>query len=105
MSMRFAPLLLCCPFACGWAASSSMRAVKSTPRSRGSVPVLQQLPEQKQRNPVAVDAAASEFHGKVVPTAAATAGAVDADAPASFSYGRFAQEYPFANNIAIATAK
>jgi len=65
---------------------------------RCGAPTLMQPTEQPSPSATATRKAS----GVVVPTGAASADALEAD---GFSYVRFAQENPFANNIAIATCK
>jgi len=68
-------------------------------RRRCSSPVLQQQEQQQKKV-----AQQQETRGVVVPTKSSDNDA-SADASSGFSYVEFAQQYPFANNVAIATVK
>lgn len=72
--------------------ASGLRLPATSPRVRA--PTMLQQTDQEQSQPLVT----TESTGVVVPT---VTGSADAD----FSYVAWAKEYPFANNIAIATAK
>ena len=83
-------------------------ALSRSPRvaRRCAAPRLQQ--EKSGRASEAVrDEASGDFEGKVVPTGQGKVVAPEdaTDEPIGFSYVAFAQNYPFANNIMIATTK
>ena len=90
--MRRASAVLFCLLltsAAGFAAVGARGGAIARSAGRSAAPLLLEQQQLADKKPAA---AAADVQGVVVPTG-------------GFSYVQFAQEYPFANNIAIATAK